>query len=151
MGPADLTREDFVSRRKGSFEQCFARLADGSYRERILANYRAKQGTTNPFVIWPVITEELLSLALDCLPPADLERLFRRLLLNIREHRSGFPDLIRFLPNAAEPDKRYEMIEVKGPGDRLQDHQIRWLEFFAVEGIPASVCYVRWQASEAME
>ncbi|HAS76110.1 MAG TPA: nuclease [Marinobacter adhaerens] len=151
VGPADLTREDFVSRRKGSFEQCFARLADGSYRERILANYRAKQGTTNPFVIWPVITEELLSLALDCLPPADLERLFRRLLLNIREHRSGFPDLIRFLPNAAEPDKRYEMIEVKGPGDRLQDHQIRWLEFFAVEGIPASVCYVRWQASEAME
>ncbi|HBC35830.1 MAG TPA: nuclease, partial [Marinobacter adhaerens] len=87
VGPADLTREDFVSRRKASFEQCFARLADGSYRERILANYRAKQGTTNPFVIWPVITEELLSLALDCLPPADLERLFRRLLLNIREHR----------------------------------------------------------------
>ena len=65
VGPADLTREDFVSRRKGSFEQCFARLADGSYRERILANYRAKQGTTNPFVIWPVITEELLSRALD--------------------------------------------------------------------------------------
>ncbi|MEQ5816278.1 VRR-NUC domain-containing protein [Marinobacter sp. NFXS11] len=151
VGPADLTREDFVSRRKTSFEQCFAWLADGSHRERILANYRAKQGTTNPFVIWPVITEELLSLALDCLPPADLERLFRRLLLNIREHRSGFPDLIRFLPNAAEPDKRYEMIEVKGPGDRLQDHQIRWLEFFAVEGIPASVCYVRWQDSEAME
>ena len=101
--------------------------------------------------VYEIITEELLSLALDCLPPADLERLFRRLLLNIREHRSGFPDLIRFLPNAAEPDKRYEMIEVKGPGDRLQDHQIRWLEFFAVEGIPASVCYVRWQASEAME
>ena len=151
VGPADLTREDFVSRRKTSFEECFAWLADGSYRERILANYRAKQGTTNPFVIWPVITEELLSLALDCLPPADLECLFRRLLLNIREHRSGFPDLIRFLPNAAEPDKCYEMIEVKGPGDRLQDHQIRWLEFFAVEDIPASVCYVRWQDSEAME
>ncbi|SNC61651.1 VRR-NUC domain-containing protein [Marinobacter sp. es.048] len=151
VGPADLTREDFVSRRQASFEQCFAWLADGSYRKRILANYRAKQGTTNPFVIWPVITEELLSLALDCLPPADLERLFRRLLLNIREHRSGFPDLILFLPNAAEPNKRYEMIEVKGPGDRLQDHQIRWLEFFAVEGIPASVCYVRWQDSEAME
>ena len=43
------------------------------------------------------------------------------------------------------------MIEVKGPGDRLQDHQIRWLEFFAVEGIPASVCFVRWQKSGAME
>lgn len=42
------------------------------------------------------------------------------------------------------------MIEVKGPGDRLQDHQIRWLEFFAGEGIPASVCYVRWQGDGVM-
>ena len=151
VGPADLTREDFVSRRKTFFEQCFAQLADGRYREQILANYRAKQGITNPFVIWPVLDEELLSLALDCLPPHHLERLFHRLLLNIREHRSGFPDLIRFFPDAADPDKRYEMIEVKGPGDRLQDHQIRWLEFFAVEGIPASVCYVRWQDSGVVE
>jgi hypothetical protein len=151
VGPADLTREDFVSRRQTSFEQCFELLADGSYRDRILANYRSKQGTTNPFVIWPVITEELLSLALDCIPAEDLERLFRRLLLNIREHRSGFPDLIRFFPGATDMAKRYEMIEVKGPGDRLQDHQIRWLEFFAVEGIPASVCYVRWQVDGVME
>lgn len=151
VGPADLTREDFVNRRQAAFDQCFALLADGGYRDRILANYRAKQGTTNPFVIWPVLTEDLLSLALDCIPPADLERLFRRLLLNIREHRSGFPDLIRFFPSATETGQRYEMIEVKGPGDRLQDHQIRWLEFFAIEGIPASVCYVRWQESEVVE
>jgi len=151
VGPADLTREDFVNRRQAAFDQCFALLADGGYRDRILENYRAKQGTTNPFVIWPVLTEELLELALDCIPPADLERLFRRLLLNIREHRSGFPDLIRFFPGRAGPEKRYEMIEVKGPGDRLQDHQIRWLEFFAIEGIPASVCYVRWQESEVVE
>ena len=151
VGPADLTREDFVSRRQASFEQCFGRLADGSYRERILANYRAKQGTTNPFVIWPVINEELLSLALDCIPAEDLETLFRRLLRNIREHRSGFPDLIRFFPGVTDTEKRYEMVEVKGPGDRLQDHQIRWLEFFAVEGISASVCYVRWQDDGVME
>lgn len=151
VGPADLTREDFVGRRQASFDQCFACLRDGSYRDRILANYRAKHGTTNPFVIWPVITEELLNLALDCIPPEDLERLFRRLLLNIREHRSGFPDLIRFLPGTTASDRRYEMIEVKGPGDRLQDHQIRWLEFFVGEGISASVCYVRWLGNEVRE
>ena len=151
VGPADLTREDFVVRRQTLFDRCFAMLVDGSYRERIMENYRAKQGITNPFVIWPVITDELLALALDCLPPEDLECLFRRLLLNIREHRSGFPDLIRFIPGNTEPAKRYEMIEVKGPGDRLQDHQIRWLEFFAGEGIPASVCYVRWQDNEVRE
>ena len=76
--------------------------------------------------------------------------MFRRLLLNIREHRSGFPDLIRFFPDVSDLGQRYEMIEVKGPGDRLQDHQVRWLEFFAVQGMPACVCYVRWQSGEAM-
>lgn len=145
VGPADLTREDFVARREEAFEQCFARLRDGRYRSWIRETYRSRHGIANPFVIWPLVTEELLSLALECIPAADLERLFRRLLLNIREHRSGFPDLIRFHRDGRDADRRYEMIEVKGPGDRLQDHQVRWLEFFAAEGIPASVCYVQWQ------
>lgn len=145
VGPADLNREDFVERRTESFEKCFASLGDGSYRERIRENYRNKQGITNPFVIWPAVSGEVLELALACIPAADLERLFRRLLWNIREHRSGFPDLIRFHPGRVVSDRHYEMIEVKGPGDRLQDHQVRWLEFFAAEGIPASVCYVRWR------
>lgn len=39
------------------------------------------------------------------------------------------------------------MIEVKGPGDRLQDHQTRWLEFCVDHSIPVSVCYVRWNGA----
>ncbi|HEA53626.1 MAG TPA: VRR-NUC domain-containing protein [Marinobacter antarcticus] len=146
-GPADLVREDFLSRRQAAFDQCFAALRDGRYRQQILDVYAAKQGITNPFVIWPALSEELLNLALDCIPTEDLQILFERLLLNIREHRSGFPDLVRFYPDAPANKPRYEMIEVKGPGDRLQDHQIRWLHFFARKGIAASVCYLRWQDS----
>ncbi|RBW52083.1 VRR-NUC domain-containing protein [Marinobacter sp. F3R11] len=148
-GPADLVREDFVSRRQAGFEECFSALQNGGYRERILATYAAKQGISNPFVIWPALNEELLGLALDCIPATDLQVLFERLLLNIREHRSGFPDLVRFYPENPEDKPRYEMIEVKGPGDRLQDHQVRWLHFFARQGIAASVCYLRWQDSGA--
>lgn len=150
VGPADLTRDDFVERRQALFDHCFAALADGTYRQRILDTYDAKYGIANPFVIWPVLTQELLDLALACIPAADLEPLFRRLLQNIREHRSGFPDLIQFHPEAQASAPRYQMIEVKGPGDRLQDHQIRWLAFFADQGIPASVCYVRWHTDGAM-
>jgi len=144
-GPADLVREDFVSRRQAAFGQCFAALQDGRYRQRILDTFAAKQGITNPFVTWPALNEELLILALDCIPAADLRILFERLLLSIREHRSGLPDLIRFYPENPSNKPRYELIEVKGPGDRLQDHQIRWLHFFARQGIAASVCYLRWQ------
>ena len=144
-GPADLTRDDFVSRRQAAFDRCFAALDDGSYRQRIRDTFEAKQGLANPFVIWPAITRELLELALSCIPATDLAPLFRRLLANIREHRSGFPDLIQFYPQASATESGYRMIEVKGPGDRLQDHQVRWLNFFADQGMAASVCYVRWQ------
>jgi hypothetical protein len=114
----------------------------------MLETYSTKQGITNPFVTWPALNEELLTLALDCIPAQDLHIIFERLLLNIREHRSGFPDLVRFYPEKLPPEQRYEMIEVKGPGDRLQDHQVRWLHFFASKGIAASVCYLRWNADE---
>jgi hypothetical protein len=147
VGPADLTREDFVERRRPAFEAGFEALRAGEHPEIIRDRFDAKQGIANPFVIWPVIRPELLEIALRCLPASHLEPLFRRLMFNIREHRSGFPDLIRFFPEQPEPAARYEMVEVKGPGDRLQDHQVRWLEFFAREGMPASVCYVRWQAA----
>jgi hypothetical protein len=55
------------------------------------------------------------------------------------ENRTGFPDLIQFWPE----ERRYRMIEVKGPGDRLQDNQRRLLEFCCVHGMPVSVCHVR--------
>ncbi|WP_199457900.1 MULTISPECIES: VRR-NUC domain-containing protein [unclassified Marinobacter] len=151
IGPADLTREDFVARRAQAFEERFGLLKTHAYKQHIRDTFQAKQGIANPFVFWPVLDEALLELALHCIPAHHLDALFRRLLHNIKEHRSGFPDLIRLVPDAEQPEQRYEMIEVKGPGDRLQDHQIRWLQFFARQGIPASVCYVRWQDDEASE
>lgn len=149
IGPADLTREDFVARRAQAFEERFGLLKTHAYKQHIRDTFRNKQGIANPFVFWPVLDEALLELSMHCIPARHLDALFRRLLHNIKEHRSGFPDLIRFVPDAEQPEQRYEMIEVKGPGDRLQDHQIRWLQFFTRQDIPASVCYVRWQDNEA--
>jgi hypothetical protein len=57
----------------------------------------------------------------------------------VEENRSGFPDLVQFWPD----QNRYRMIEVKGPGDRLQDNQRRFLEFCVAHDMPVSVCYVR--------
>lgn len=144
-GPVDLYREDFVERRQALFDDCLGALASDDYKTRIRDTWQQKQGIASPFVIWPVLSEELLELALACIPARHLERMFRRLLGNLREHRSGFPDLIRFQPGHTDPNQRYEMVEVKGPGDRLQDHQTRWLEFCVDHGIPVSVCYVRWR------
>lgn len=143
-GPVDLTREDFYQRRKALFDRYFATLSTGDYRHIIQDNWRSKQGISNPFVIWPVITESLLEMAMDCIPPSHLDAVFRRLLLDVKEHRSGFPDLIGFRPRARDPLHRYRLIEVKGPGDRLQDHQQRWLSCFLDLGVEAEVCHVTW-------
>ncbi|MDI9246346.1 VRR-NUC domain-containing protein [Marinobacter sp. CHS3-4] len=144
IGPVDLYREDFLSRRKALFDRCLEQLQDGTWKQAIRHTWQEKYGIASPFVVWPVFSETLLELALHCLPAQHLERLFHRMLADLRQHRSGFPDLIRFKPDHPDPQQRYEMIEVKGPGDRLQDHQVRWLEYCLENNLPVSVCYVRW-------
>ena len=94
-------------------------------------------------MFWDSLTEELLELALSCIPPLHLKKFFERILLDIKSNRSGLPDLVQFWPE----ERRYRMIEVKGPGDRLQDNQIRSLAYCAAHQIPVAVCYVRWAES----
>jgi DNA-binding transcriptional MerR regulator len=139
-GPVDLHRADFHARRAPLFAACLARLEDGSYIEAMRRTHAEKFGIQSPFVFWELLDTERLEQALSCLPPAHLDAWFRRLLADIRENRAGMPDLIQFWP----AEGRYRMIEVKGPGDRLQDNQKRWLAFCAEHGMPVSVCYVEW-------
>ena len=140
--PADLYSHDFHIRRRTQFERCLARLEDASYHSHIRRQWELKQGIQTPFIHWGLLTEELLEQALHCLPAAHLRLWFRRLLADLRSHRAGMPDLIQFYPR----EQRYRMIEVKGPGDRLQDNQRRWLAFCAEHGMPVEVCHVRWSS-----
>ena len=145
-GPADLYAHDFYTRRATSFDACLEHLASTRYRETILRCFAQKRGIQSPFVSWGLLTEELLAQALDCLPAAHLRACFGRLLRDLKANRSGLPDLIQFWPAA----QHYALIEVKGPGDRLQDNQLRWLDFCATHSIPVKVLHLRW-AHEAHE
>ncbi|HIC7211691.1 VRR-NUC domain-containing protein [Burkholderia stabilis] len=139
-GPADLHAPDFAARRADAFAACFAQLDSGAYRETIRRHFATKAGLQSPFVFWGVLSEALLDEALACLPPEHLRLWFARLLADIRSNRSGLPDLVRFWPG----ERRYELIEVKGPGDRLQDNQTRWLAYCVAHGIPVRVVDVEW-------
>ena len=140
-GPADLHHPQFRCRRRAEFDAGFQALADGKHRARILARYREKSGRLSPFVHWGRLSEALLAQALDCLPADHLALCFERLLADIAANRAGLPDLIQFWP----AQRRYRMVEVKGPGDRLQDNQRRWLDFFIARDLPVAVCQVTWQ------
>jgi len=138
--PADLYSPRFQARRQAQFDAGFASLRDDAHRDVIKRNFTDKQGIQSTFVFWGALTEPLLDLALECIPSVHLQRCFERLLLNLSENRSGLPDLIQFWPSM----RRYRMIEVKGPGDRVQDNQLRWMEYCAEHEIPVAVCHARW-------
>ncbi|MHC8326896.1 VRR-NUC domain-containing protein [Pseudomonas sp. LB1P83] len=144
-GPVDLLNEDFHARRADVFQACLAELDDGRYLQTIRERYVAKWGVQSPFVFWGALSEDLLDQALDCLPAEHLKHWFNRLLLDIKANRAGMPDLIQFWPQ----HKTYRMIEVKGPGDRLQDNQLRWLEFCHEHQMPIAICYVQWAEQSA--
>ena len=144
-GPADLYSADFHSRRKAEFDACLARLDDGSYREAMLAIHEQKIGLASPFVSWEWLGREIIELALDCIPAAHLKLWCQRILADVKDNRTGFPDLIQFWPG----EKRYNMIEVKGPGDRLQDNQLRWIEYCGAHRMPITVCYLQWEQAAA--
>jgi hypothetical protein len=138
--PVDLLSADFHAQREELFANCLAHLDSDAYKQVIRDNYAAKFAIQSPFVFWATLDQTLLEQALDCLPAAHLRAWFKRLLLDIKANRAGMPDLIQFWP----AEQRYRMIEVKGPGDRLQDNQRRWLAFCAEHGMPVDVCYVQW-------
>jgi hypothetical protein len=139
-GPADLGCPGFFARRQRQFSECFEQLASDAYRHTIRRHFTSKAGIASPFVDWGLIDETLLELALACFPPQHLRRWFEWIAGDVSVNRTGFPDLVQFWPATA----RYRLIEVKGPGDRLQDNQRRCLEFCVTNDMPVCVCHVRY-------
>lgn len=137
--PADLASSRFYERRRDRFAECFAQLETGEYVETIWRCYAAKAGIQSPFVAWRALSKRLLDLALACFPAAHLRLWFEWIVADVRTNCAGFPDLVQFWPR----ERRYRLIEVKGPGDRLQDNQRRLLEFCVAHRMPVAVCYVR--------
>jgi hypothetical protein len=145
--PADLSSVRFRERRQNEFAECLAELDSDRYKSTIRRFFEVKAGIQSPFVAWGLLSKSLLESALTCIPAAHLKIWFEWILHDVRENRAGFPDLVQFWPL----ERRYRMIEVKAPGDRLQDNQRRFLELCASHRIPVSVCRVRWSGRSSAE
>jgi hypothetical protein len=140
-GPADLESPYFHERRRNLFADCLALLESGHYKNIMRKRFITKAGIQAPFVNWGVLKRPLLECALHCFPARHLRLWFEWIVRDAVENRTGFPDLVQFWPN----ERRYRMVEIKGPGDRLQDNQRRFLEFCSRHDMPVSVCRVKWR------
>jgi len=138
-GPADLHTPDFVRSRSTLIDARLAELAQPvRLREQVMQTWQQKNGIANQFVNWTWLTVELLELALSQIPAAHHLQVFRRLLGDLKNNTSGLPDLILF------DDTGYELVEIKGPGDKIQKNQERWFRYFSDQGMPASLVNVEW-------
>ena len=137
-GPVDLYTSDFVRSRRVLISDRFNELEKNGPLGLATAIYREKQGVANPFVNWMSVDEQLMETALVKIPSQDLIRMFERLLIDLKNNSSGFPDLIVFDQDS------YRMIEIKGPGDKLQKNQARWFRYFLEHSIPAALVNVEY-------
>ena len=145
-GPRDLFRPEFRRRRAKLIEERLNHIESSqSWLNEILDLYDRKRGIANDLVHWKFLSRELLEQSVNLVPRRHLVAIFDKLSQNPGANKSGFPDLILFAAPRRRTATRYELIEVKGPGDQLQINQKRWLKYFAKNGIPYRIIRVQWR------
>ncbi len=138
--PADMYDGRFLPRRREALEARLQVLASGDLGAALRQVYTRVEGYQCRWLNWRVLSLPLVEEAVAAIPRQHLVAVWRRMLFDPGENRRGFPDLIAL----GEGPGDYLLVEVKGPGDALQESQKRWLRFFAAEGVPATVAWVRW-------
>jgi len=137
--PADFYDPLFCQRRQAQIEARMREIDNDEFANGILARFDQHRGIANPMVHWEALSQPLLKTALHKIPTAHWRACFERLLQDLRNNRTGFPDLIHFPKSGG-----YELIEIKGPGDAVQKNQSRWFAYFESVGVPYRVVHVKW-------
>ena len=143
-GPVGLFTPDFRKQREDEVQRRLEHILESeTWPEEMVRRYDEKEGTANYLVNWKYFTREELELSIGRINRDHLVGIFDRLSRDIRENKTGFPDLILF-PHSSDGGG-YELAEVKGPGDALQKNQKRWMRCFHDHGIPFKVVNVVWE------
>ena len=138
-GPADLFRPEFFTVREHLIlDRLEGVRPGGTWIDALLKTLETKKDTANYFVNWSRCDRRHLERFLETVPATHIKGVFERLVRSLKANSSGFPDLILF------PEKGYELVEVKGPGDQLQNNQRGWLNHFHRHGMPYRVVKVVW-------
>lgn len=138
--PLDFYDPGFTSRRRELIEKRLNSITTGNLKKHLFTHYHCKRGIINPMVNWSAVNYNLLALSLTRIPGKDWRSMFEYLLQDLKNHRCGLPDLVYF-PDAGG----YQFLEVKGPGDTIQQHQRRWMKHFNDHNIPHALINVEYE------
>ncbi len=140
-GPKGLFTPEFRNQREEAIKTRLQVIEkDTEWSRAMLQTYDEKQGISNSFIHWPHFDKALLELALARMNRSHLVKIFDRLSYDLGANRTGFPDLVVFPKEGG-----YLLVEVKSPGDRLQQNQKRWMKYFQEFGVPFQVLHVQYK------
>ena len=138
QAPLDFNSPAFSQRRHPLFHARLHQLQNVNLPEEIADQYSEHRGIANPFINWKRCDPDHITLLCQCIPQHKLLMIMEKICFDPQAYRSGFPDL--FLWHADSND--YLLVEVKGPGDQLQNSQKRWLHLFDSMGIQYRISWV---------
>ena len=107
---------------------------DASFLQHVKGVYYEKQGISNRLVSWSLFERIPIEEWLKAIPVQVLRNVSSFLIRNLSDFKSGMPDLF-----VCYGDEEFELVEIKGPTDRLQPQQQAWFDVFPELGIPARV------------
>ncbi len=132
--PYDMYSPEFIERRSGLIAKRLTEIETGDYL--FMDVYEQKCGIANDWIHWQSFDKSLLLESLRVIPAELLCATFRWILQDLRNNRTGMPDL--FMCRNDE----WQWVEVKGLGDKLQNNQRRWCHWFEDNEVPYHILYV---------
>ncbi|KAF8503697.1 VRR-NUC domain-containing protein [Russula emetica] len=141
--PLDIFEDTFYHAREGLIEKRLDEISRNNVRQIIqnVDDEHRERGTWCLGVRWDLFPKEDLLEIAECFKGEALACLCRVLCEDYAQRGSGVPDL--FIWNYAE--KHCKFVEVKGPGDRLQENQKLWIDVMQRAEVDVEVCHVEEQ------
>ena len=136
--PLDLGHSCFYEARSKEIESRLDLIRNGDSETILRETYSNEKGKFCVGVDWNSYSCADLIEIIDCMGPQPLSFVCNRFAKHYRVYGGGMPDLCLWKADSCE----IKFVEVKGPGDRLSEKQILWINDFIKIGIPAELLLV---------
>jgi len=140
--PLDIADDTFYTSRQDMIDDRLSEIREGKAPELLEANDNRHRETETwcVGVRWDLCGKQDFLDIIDCLGPTPLSEICRIISEDYSSRASGLPDLIVW--DTSKAKNRCMFVEVKGPGDSLQENQKTWLDLLIRADVAVEVCRV---------